>query len=316
MKIMNLGVTIAMVLVFACKPETEGDQGSSVNGSSIAELKSQRAGAAPLYQELLPSQEGNEKVFRIGIYFSYDRDPFANPGAMLQQNDLSFAAYQKMREYFALTTERGGVFLRSAGGPKIVSEQPNRSVVYRGKGVAVAGGKESWTWEVSIGVGSIAEVTRAFGTAMANHQITILNGHFYSSQLESTPNTGMGPAFDTDMLKRRVYTPAMDAFNAAKAARNINLPYRIVVFNGCGSEAVENLVLERYGPGKVDIVGQRGVSNYRYFNLQLVKFINAIANGQKWVDTLQALTFIAPEQNNPMLPPQLKNVVPVLRSRY
>lgn len=309
-------IAIAISVLLACKPEADSEKGSYLNGSSIAELKTQRANATPLYNELAPIQEGNEKIFRVGIFFSYDDDPTIIPGSQLRPNDLSIQAYQRVREYFARTSDKGGVFLASGGGPKVVQEVPNRSVMFRGKGVSVGSSRESWTWEVTLVVGGIAEVTRAFGTSMANHQITMLNGHFYSSQVGPTANNGNGLTFDTDTLKRRVYTPALDAFNAAKAARNTNLPYRIVVFNGCGSEAVENLVLERYGPGKIDMVGQRGVSNYRFFNLQIIKFINAIVTGKNWLDTLQTLTFIAPEINNPTVPPQLRNVTPVLRSRY
>jgi hypothetical protein len=302
---------LLITTLMACSVGTRiGD--SSLTGDSIDVLKAQRATAQPLYDELTSTGEGNEKVLRVGIFLTYDHDPSMRGGGPVDPNDLSIQAYKVLRNYFAGDTTKGGVFLPASGSPKILSETPN-AVVFRGKGVALNNGKNPITWEVSLAVGTIAEMTRIAGTAMASYHITMLNGHFYSGTLPGSQASMM--TFDS--LQTMVYGPAMDAFQAAKERSKMDLPYRIVVFNGCGSELIENYVLSRYGAGKVDIVGQRGVSNYRYFNQQIIKFILALVNGQKWTETLQSLTFVPPRDPQvESVSPEFTKVTPVLRSRY
>jgi hypothetical protein len=185
------------------------------------------------------------------------------------------------------------------------------SVKLFGKGPGMASNGVPMDYEIlmHLGVAGSAEFAAAFGEAMATHNIAMLNGHFFAEDAvaaegSASKDSDVDPRFrdwsesDADFdnfwsrQKSEIYGPAMDRF--VQMAPSSGLNYRIVVFNGCGSEKIENLALEsaqKVNANNIELVGMRGFSNYRHFPGQISRFLSSLVRGEKWTQVIKSFEF-------------------------
>jgi len=205
--------------------------------------------------------------------------------------------------------------------------------------IADGGSPSEVYWKITVNLGTFAEIAPAFGRAIADNQIVILNGHFYegaymASQMNDLGmndggmnvggmnvggrnlgggGIGRGGVGRAGMgvgalgMNAQGYTQAWDQFKAHYKGQLE--PYRIVVINGCQSENLEEMVikaateLNQTLPAEkqlaIDIMGHRGKSNFRHFGAQISRFLGGLVNGEDWKFLMN--TFVFSEPTNPAL---------------
>jgi hypothetical protein len=221
---------------------------------------------------------------------------------------------------------------------RILQGPISHSVKLIGKGPGLASKGVPMNYEIllHLGVAGSADFAAAFGEAMATHNIAMLNGHFFAEDAEAAATASANadsadPRFrdwsESDAnfdnfwsrQKSEIYGPAMDRFE--KLAPSSGLNYRIAVFNGCGSEKIENLVLEsaqRVNASNIELVGMRGFSNYRHFPGQISRFLSSLERGEKWTQVIKSFEFddagTTQSMRNFRRTPKVGNSSPVYRS--
>ena len=78
-------------------------------------------------------------------------------------------------------------------------------------------------WQVTMHLGWIRSLAPLLGKAIAQNNITIMNGHVR-----------------TDDGVNRLYSPALDMFT--REAMKTPLDYRVLVLNGCKTKSLEDMV--------------------------------------------------------------------------
>jgi hypothetical protein len=267
-------VLILPVFLSSCmkKSTLNDEQVSAVSGADISELEraQQQDGAVfmPLYDHMLQNN-----VVKIALFFSFDRDYKAN-------NDYGTKAYRLMSNWFL-----NSGFLADANKKSLVVGSGIEAATISGlrvaPGLSVAGNVQ---WEISLYLGRAESLSEALGRAMVDNSVTILSGHFYPEDAMAAE----GDSYWRD-AGSRIYGPALDVF--AEHASSSELKYRMVGFNGCYSEAIEDLVLQKSGTHNIDILGMRGISNYKHFGNQLAGLLSSISKGANWLDLLSAMKF-------------------------
>jgi hypothetical protein len=269
--------------ITGCKPNDNAS--SDVSGATIEEIQASQAATGqtvkPDYGQLFLATDA-VKTVKMSVFISLAEE--AGPDGV----DYGTSAFTSLRDWLSATATPDSGFLKSP----IVSGV-GENITITGKGPAIGGLGRQMSWEIHLRVGKAEAIAREFGEAIATSHIAILNGHFYPGDARAA-NVGAGegmPSFYRQMTSE-IYGPAMEAFKAKAPASP--LPYRIVGFNGCYSEAIEDLVLKTTqdaGQPNVDIVGQRGRSNFHYFGPQMASFLKSLVGGQTWPETLASLKF-------------------------
>ncbi|MBF0443118.1 MAG: hypothetical protein HQK54_14515 [Oligoflexales bacterium] len=210
-------------------------------------------------------------------------------------------------------------FLKDAVEKKLDAPAGVNAFEIRGNGPALGiDAKDQMTvkYIFSFYLGLPRDVTNLFGKALASSHITFLNGHFYrldignamrdnglaltgtSSQSQKTDEQKKEEIIKKDEIVKQetkrqssiMYGPAMDTFTSQ--AKNNQLPYRVVIFNGCFSEYLEKLVAataKDAGQPNIDIVGHRGKNSYGFFGTQNTRFMVGLAKKYTWPTILKGL---------------------------
>jgi hypothetical protein len=328
-------IFILVACVFAtlsCKPRRAIDT-SDTSGFSQRQMQQDAQGrtAKPQYN-LLPADAGDlggEDPLKVAVFFSYDQSfhnafgdnrlPAAHSIVGGGQKDHAVVAYNTVISWFKDKDQNGKTFFTDPSKTtfeEIAKGTPHYQVLIEGYRPKLGGGK-TVKWQINVYLGYVEKIAKLFGNAIAENHITLLNGHFYPDDLSSA-ETSMGNEFGRflSQTSSRIYQPAMDEFKAA--APHSSLPYRIVVFNGCYSEPIEDLVLQTASEASkstndttlenIDIISNRGRSNYRFFGQQVAGFFNALIGGKTWVGVLPSFEITGTGYKN--------FSIPVFRNRY
>jgi hypothetical protein len=269
-----IAVTV-MAGMFACQ-KTGDQEGSELSGATITQIESRYGGSVKPKYELLTSQP----EMKFALFFTYEDERY-------ESSDPAVVEMKRVRSWL-LTG--GGVndkpFLPDGKETEIDSSSQTRHYRIEGTGPGFLGKSDEVRYVFTLVSGTPEGLAREFGKAMATHNVTMINGHFYPRDLKAA-ESGSSGLYKTGRFSQ-IYGPAMDAFkqNAAE------LPlYRIVVFNGCQSEKIEDLMLDtakEIGQGEtIEIIGQRGRSNYYDFGEQSTALVLNLMKMQPWTEVLR-----------------------------
>src|SRR5690606_14719026 len=93
-----------------------------------------------------------------------------------------------------ITSARSRHFLRDAAVTPLASAGSDQAVSIKGLGPALAGSTKSMNWEIEIHLGQADKFAADFGRALAENNITMLNGHFYPGDAQAAESETSGVA--------------------------------------------------------------------------------------------------------------------------
>ena len=248
--------------------------------------------------------------------------------------DYGCTAFNSLQSWFSQSG-----FLKPLKGATVVAPiaHPAKGVASHAvqiegmRAVGWGGGREA-KWTVSIFLGSMdgdgaTAYAQQFGAAAANNHITMLNGHFYSYDLtsEAAAEEAFNDAPVWSRVKERtskIYGPAIDSFVAA--AKNNVMPYRMVVFNGCMSEQIEDMLLRKAQENatpenpldrNIDLITMNGYSNYHHFGPQIANLAKNFALGTGYKEMLDGMSITTSGLAALFNPGKQKYFRPMVRSR-
>lgn len=120
-------------------------------------------------------------------------------------------------------------------------------------------------------------------SAIAENDITLINGHFYTG----------GAVTRNEHVASTMYKASFEQVASRAAEKANRRSYRLVAFNGCYSETLETKLLNAFkdvsakSETRIDVLGHRGVNNYRYFAQQIAKLFSNLHDGAAWIDILK-----------------------------
>jgi hypothetical protein len=296
-----MAVSMLMAVGMLACHRTARQESSSVSGATIAEIASAYGDRAKPRYELLMS----ETEVKFAFFFTFEEErPTSSDPAIVEMN--------RIRSWLldgAGINERA--FLQDGVEAKMPA--PQGAIHDQITGTAPGfGGSRTIRYVFTLFAGSPAGVARDFGKAMATHHVTMMSGHFYPRDLRAAESgsgqqTGVPSWFYRTGQFSQIYGPAMESFK--QHATNSFL-YRIVVFNGCESEKIEDLVLgaaQEVGQGNIEIIGQRGRSNYYDFGEQATSLILNLMKMKPWTEVLGG--FKVSNVRGERMKPVLRNAV-------
>lgn len=279
----RLALPLAALLVTAgCKRAGEVPQ-SVLAGATSEELAQQGlSGAKPKYEAMTGP-------IRFAIFFSYDDLNGKRAGlfgggdrgapSLAQSADMAARSYQAISDFLSKDAGDGKPFLE---GPQTIYERKEGyPYAVTWKGLAPQPGNPSAPkveWQVYLHVDEAERLRLQLGAAMTENHVTMLNGHI------ANPDA---PELGSNSFIRSEY----GAMAAEYKAKLPSSPYASVisVFNGCGSEQIEDLLIEATNavPGKaLEIVANRKYSAYNDFPRQIPGFLKSFAAGKTWAELI------------------------------
>jgi len=288
-----------------------------------------------------------KRIIKVGIIITYN-GRVSREGSSLE-TDVGTLAFNDLKNWFSKTAAEGGLLEpdfdeNNDGNPERIKEIVDSKTVdnnpliqeFRIKGY----GRDLWRvseevyWDITLTLGYITQIHHRFGKSIADNDITILNGHFYQSEVQNEVNDKrfIQNFFGGVSSRKGIYPEAMETFVSNYNPRTN--PYKIIVVNGCKSELIENLIIDaakKINEGipeaeqvKLDMVGHRGFSNFNYFGPQITSFLLGLTKSNDpenrrptdWKQLITALTFDkVADPTTVREDPTLNKVEPVLR-RY
>jgi hypothetical protein len=296
-----LTAALSMVSFLGCKQRQEIAQ-SDVAGVTSNTLEQSGDIPIPSYDKL----RNESDVVTASLFFTFakgqwrmsrysldEAQRFQTPNqasAPRKGWDYGTRSFYDVQRWFFDTSLNGGLFtcIQKEKGWENPQAPLYRNTI-RCNGPDFKGGKKRW--RLTFYLSSPVNGAVSLGEAMASDQITLLNGHFYT---EDARQAQLGARFS------KVYGPAVAKFG--EKASSHSHKYRIIVFNGCGSEMIEDHV---FGTAKaislddhIEMVANRRYSNYGYFRTQIPMFFVRLARGYNWADLIKSFN----TSNNQSLP--------------
>jgi len=282
--------SLAAVLVAPACKKTQPAPAAVLAGASADELAQQGLTA------IKPRYETMTGPIRVAIFFSYD-DLRGKRGGLFGGGDraapshdatadLAARSYQAVADFVAKTFLEGAsiAYERKQGAPY--------AVTYKGQAPSPANPSAKVEWSIYLHVDEAENLRQQLGEALSENHVTMLNGHI------ADPS---GAEFGSNSFIRREYGGMAAAYEAKLPQSPIQGV--IGVFNGCGSEQIEDLLIEatnRVSGKTLELVANRKYSAYNDFPRQIRGFLTAFAGGRTWTELIG--NFTVSDQRYPSQP--------------
>ena len=282
--VMTMGTVFCLGLC-SCVPSGQKNAGSLLEGLSIDQLNRNGMSALAPHYEMW----AHETEMRVAIFYT------PNDSSTALKSDLAYEEMANMQSWITGYQQSSGFLSTYKIDPVIVPEGAE-AYLLTGKGPRIGGNAEPVDYRITLYVGPSDVLASSFGEALAADHLTMLNGHIY---------TETDAGYDSlDVTVKKAYGPAMETFK--QKAKGGAAMYRVVLFNNCWSENLEQLVLssmQEVSANDFSMIAQRGISNYHDFSAQISSLLVNLVQQQPWTKVLAGLKAESPRssQINPVV---------------